>query len=459
MGATNMKPKSAPTVQDLCIDLPGETVQCWRSSDNIKVILRKHRDVIFELKLAQGRTYTVESTGSDFYNANEKKLVRGRSATSVSFSDGERLHLWIARGFKGEILLKSAGKLMLKLEPERLDAHKYNDAPKTKPVPIIIALGASPNLPNGRVRSAAYSMQTPEAVNPASRMSPVTAQVDEDCALICVVDGDLKGIPAELWKVLKEGGGQSAFADLDPNNIATRNWLLGQLAGASAYVGDNWEWLKASLDGKTHTGFRVVKAKIHHVKGKARFYFSGYSKYNKVFGPGGFGSGHDRVMSIFGGAGKANSVFKATATGMAGTFKGNALVSFIFGSVTALAEWKNDVSKDGYDLAATLLTTIVKSLFSAAAAVIIVTCLVMVVMFVFGVSMSVVAIGAMTLGVGVAVNYGTDALDKRLGRMVMGESNQDGLSAVLAEHMKQSVYDNWYYLKTKLLWNYQESVQ
>ena len=80
MAATNVKTKAAPTVQDVCIDLPGETVQCWRSSDNIKVILRKHRDVIFEIKLAQGQKYTVESTRSDFYNANEKKLIRGASA-------------------------------------------------------------------------------------------------------------------------------------------------------------------------------------------------------------------------------------------------------------------------------------------------------------------------------------------------------------------------------------------
>lgn len=67
-------------------------------------------------------------------------------------------------------------------------------------------------------------------------------------------------------------------------------------------------------------------------------------------------------------------------------------------------------------------------------------------------------IGALTIGVGVAVNYGMDALDKRLGKMVMGESHQDGLAAVLAEHMRESVRYHWYYLKKKLLWNYEESV-
>lgn len=458
MATTNVKSKPAPTEQKICIDLPGERVQCWRSSDNIQVILRKHRDVIFELKLAQDRTYSVESTGSDFYNANEKKLISGRSAGRVSFSDGERLHLWIARDFKGALVLKSAGKVMLKLEPEKLDDHRYDDEPKTKPVPIIIALGAPPPLSDGHARDAAGQMQMPQAVNRASSMRPVSAPVDEDCALVCVVEGDLKGIPTDVWKALKDGGGQTGLTDLDPNNIATRNWLLGQLTGASAYVGDNWKWLKASLDGKTHNGFKLVKATMHRVNGKVRYYFSGYSRYNPVFGPGGFGPGHDRIISIFGGAGKANSVFKATATGIAGTFKGNALVSFVFGTATALAEWQGDVSKDGYDLTASLLVTVVKSILSAAVTVIIVTIIVMVAMLVFGASVSVLAIGALTIGVGVAVNYGMDALDKKLGRVVMGESHQDGLSAVLAEHMRESVRYHWYYLKKKLLWNYEESV-
>lgn len=458
MATTNAKSKATPTVQKVCIDLPGEMVQCWRSTDNIQVVLRKHRDVIFELKLARDNTYTVESDGSDFYNANEKKLISGRSVARVSFNDGERLHLWIARDFKGQLLLKSAGKVMLKLDPERLDTHQYDDKPTIKPIPIIIALGVPSMAHSGQTNDRTNKLKAADAGNFVSNTRPMAAPVDEDCALVCVLNGDLKGIPADVWKGLKDGGGQSGLVNLDPNDIATRNWLLGQLAGAAAYVGDNWDWLKASLDGKTHTGFKLVKAKIHYVRGKATYYFSGYSKHNKVFGPGGFGPGHDRIISIFGGAGSANSAFKATATGIAGTFKGNALVSFIFGSATALAEWKGDASKDGYDLTASLLTTLVKSILSAAVTVIIVTCLIMIVMFIFGAGVSVMAIGVLTLTVGVAVNYGMDALDKKLGRVVMGQSHQDGLSAVMAEHMRRSVHYHWYYLKKKLLWNYEESV-
>jgi hypothetical protein len=51
-------------VQEHCIDLPGESVQCWigGGTDKLKVILRKHRDVIFDIHLGNGKTYTLEST-------------------------------------------------------------------------------------------------------------------------------------------------------------------------------------------------------------------------------------------------------------------------------------------------------------------------------------------------------------------------------------------------------------
>ena len=116
MTATVEKTKE-PTVQEICIDLPGEDVRCWRSADNIKVILRKHRDVIFDLKLGDNKTYTVQATESDFYNARDKKLVFAKRREVVTFKDGERLHLWVTRGFKGSLLLKSEGKVLMRVEP------------------------------------------------------------------------------------------------------------------------------------------------------------------------------------------------------------------------------------------------------------------------------------------------------------------------------------------------------
>lgn len=124
-----------PTTQDVMIDLPGEAIQCWRSSDNIRVILRKQRDVFFDIHLKPGRTYSVEST-SDFYVPTIKKLVR-----KAQFKDGEAFHLWVGREFKGKIVLKGEGVVLGSYEPNVLDAKQYGADPKVKPEPLMVVMG------------------------------------------------------------------------------------------------------------------------------------------------------------------------------------------------------------------------------------------------------------------------------------------------------------------------------
>jgi hypothetical protein len=123
-----------PTTQDVMIDLPGETIQCWRSSDNIRVILRKQRDVFFDIHLKPGRTYTVESK-SDFYVPKTKKLVR-----KAQFKDGEAFHLWVGREFKGKIVLKGDGVVLGSYEPNVLDPKRYGADPKIKPEPLMVVM-------------------------------------------------------------------------------------------------------------------------------------------------------------------------------------------------------------------------------------------------------------------------------------------------------------------------------
>ena len=112
----------------ICIDLPGETIQC--TGDNIKVILRKHRDVIFDINHGDHKLYTVEATDSDFYNARDKKLIFKERHGTVTFIDGERLPLRVSRGFKGALLLKSGGNLIMRIEPNELDKHRHGSDPK-----------------------------------------------------------------------------------------------------------------------------------------------------------------------------------------------------------------------------------------------------------------------------------------------------------------------------------------
>lgn len=132
------KPARRPShedAQEVCIDLPGEAVQCWRSGDKVRVILRKHRDVIFDINLGSGRQYSVESKSS-FYSPRDKKLVR-----KVAFTDGEVLNLWVGREFKGDLELKSNGRVLGTYRVNDLDGNSYGPNPKTKPEPLMVIMG------------------------------------------------------------------------------------------------------------------------------------------------------------------------------------------------------------------------------------------------------------------------------------------------------------------------------
>lgn len=135
MAATNVGSKAMPTEQTVCIDLPGQAVKCWRSSENVQVVLRKHRDVFFEINLQPGVRYTIESN-SDFYSPKDKKLLR-----RLEFSDGERCHIWVGREFKGALILKVVGKILGTYEINRMDAKVYGADPKTKPEPLLVVMG------------------------------------------------------------------------------------------------------------------------------------------------------------------------------------------------------------------------------------------------------------------------------------------------------------------------------
>jgi hypothetical protein len=446
---------SATKQQEVHIDLPGEIVKCWRSGDNLKVVLRKHRDVIFDINLDKEKTYTVQATHSDFYNARDKKLVYAKQKGTVSFKDGERMHVWVTRGFQGALLLKSEGKLLMKIEPNRLDSHQYNEDPKTKAAPIIVKLGDTTHTPPAVPLESANQQTVHQSVAKSA-----SAPIDEACPVVCVVEGTLKNAPETVLSWFKKGGGTSGLADIDPNDVATRNWLLGQLAGTAAYARDNWSWLRASIDSKTSQGLKIVKAQVHMVRGKVRFYFSGYSKFNKVFGPGGFGPGHDRIISIFAGVGKTSSSFKAVGQGILGSVKGNALISFIFSSATAYAEWKDDLSKDGYDLTSALLMGLVKTIIVAAMTVAVVAILIVTIIALSSAAIPVLAVGAITVFIGVGIGYIVDAADRFAGRAITGDkNNSDGLSSVISPYLRvagKEIESSWRYLMDKFPNDYKE---
>lgn len=135
MATRNAGTVSTRATQEVCIDLPGESVQCWRSSDKVKVVLRKHRDVIFDVNLKKDTIYTVEST-SAFYSPREKKLLK-----KANFFDGERFQIWVGRDFAASLVLTVNGIVLGRYKAVDLDPTRYGADPKEKPEPILVVLG------------------------------------------------------------------------------------------------------------------------------------------------------------------------------------------------------------------------------------------------------------------------------------------------------------------------------
>jgi hypothetical protein len=464
--------------QQVCIDLPGEIIRCVVFKPKLEIMLRKHRDVIFDIALFSGMQYTVEADKSDFYNARDKKIVLATKKQKVTFTDGERMHLHISREFTGHLILKANGKILGRYSPNELDSSNYGSDPASKPAPLIIAM-KNTNDPTTNPNTAASSQSKPDdplGLSKTWQLSPLVlarnldesiklgrvahAAVEPEHPTVAVVDVSNEGMPKQILEHFAKGGDKSGLVDIDRNDVMTRNWLYGQLAGSVAYAGDNWNWLRHSVNRQADGAFRLVSAKMAYVRGKARVYFTGYSKVNPAFGQGGHGPGNAKILQIYAGVGSTSSNFTAAAKSIGGTLKGNALASFVFGSAASWAEWQEDAQKDGYDLAATLLTGLVKALVAAVLVAVVVAFIVTAIMLFTTLTVAALAIGTFTIAASIVASYTVEAVDKKLGRqLTKNEKEMDGLATIVAPWLRQtgkSINENWDYLQTKIPTDYKE---
>lgn len=292
----NRIPSRSVSRQEQCIDLPGESVSCWRSSDNLRVVLRKHRDVFFDVNLKPGATYTVEAV-SDFYYPLSKKLVR-----KVDFKDGERLHLWVGRGFKGDLVLKQGATIIGSFTVSVLDTEEYGTDPKIKPEPLMVLLGSremqnsilhQPNDPYGLLRmrdffNPQYDPKVAILRDYGTRYEYSCTKGDPEISdYVCVteaassdlqehvrgrlddgsaVEGDISQIFVAPTIDQKPSGLYAALAatisNISGNEYLTSNWFKE----SAGYLQENWR----SLD-KILMRVRVEKK----AKGKYRVVFRG----------------------------------------------------------------------------------------------------------------------------------------------------------------------------------------
>lgn len=133
------RPKPLPAdTQMVCIELPGEMIRCNVHKTKLKIVVRKHREVIFDIALGDGGRYTVQAEHGRFFFPESNQLE-----TTIDFIDGARTNLWVGREFKGGLILKNAGRLVGRYVPNELDTTPYGLEPTVKPEPLMIAMGKS----------------------------------------------------------------------------------------------------------------------------------------------------------------------------------------------------------------------------------------------------------------------------------------------------------------------------
>jgi len=277
----------------MCIDLPGEAVRCWRSSDKVKIILRKHRDVFFDINLKAGTTYSVESK-DDFYVPRIKKISR-----RMQFQDGERLHLWVGREFKGSLVLKQGSLTIGEYEVSTLDADRYGPDPAMKPEPLMIALGSrhienpilrKPDDPYGAIRIQNFfksqydpriailrdygakndyscELESPEIKEYACVTEAISSDLQEHIIRQLDSAGAVEGNVSEIFNAPASGKSQSrlyvALASsinyISGSDVLTSNWFKE----SAGYIQENWRsldriFMRVRVEKKPKGKYKVI---------------------------------------------------------------------------------------------------------------------------------------------------------------------------------------------------------
>ncbi|WP_322062444.1 hypothetical protein [Paraburkholderia sp. J63] len=420
------------------IDLPGESPKSklWCGVNNL-IILRKQRDVVFDIKLGNGATYTVttdkpKNEYSRFYDPKRKL-----NTTKVTFQDGELCHIWLGRTFQGSLILKQGDKVLGRYPIRKMDCTQgCTEDPKDKPAPIIISVGLGQKAGPVTATASSQPLPSPEKMlfplstnaggaadslilNQSLLASQLPIKLAPDLTVAPqqeahIVEVDSRSIPEELVDAVAAGGGDETA--IDTNKIATRNWMFGQLGGALGFFSDNKEWIREIWSEK----FRLMK--IVHKNVGERWYvvFTGNPRLRKFLTAARYGVKNEKVLTIAGGAGAVESRAAAAWEASKGAFKKGGLLALIFTVTLDTAEWLHDyqqigpdgkpkkdfadlLGKIGMDLAkaglsAAIASAVIGTIATAAASMI---------------AVPVIVVIGLTVVAAIVVGYGLDLIDQK----------------------------------------------
>lgn len=439
-----------PEEQLICIDLPGEEYKirpnlCY-PRNKVYVVLRRHRDVIFDIRLGLGSNYELEADQDIFYDPKD-----GKQRKQARFADGERYHIWLPRNFKGNLTLKSNGKTLASYTIRQLDPRAYSDDPDEKPAPVIIALGvhgsASPTqgsvltdlVNQGGLKPSPFGSKSQGAKD----ASPIPIQPHARDRLLTLNGQNPRGetdnhetmhvievrpaygpeVPQQIAEFFKKGGEETA---IDTTGLLTRNWLWSQIVGGAAYYSDNQHWIKELW------GQKFYLQKVVHKNAGTKWYvvFKGNPTLRTVVNAARLGAANAKVLAITSGAGSAQGMRHAAWEATKGGFKKAGLLSVLFTITLDTAEWICDYEqrdpvtgkpkKDFFDLVFKIGVDFAKAGISAALGTVAMAGALMAavnIAAVFGATLvapvSVVVIGtiAFAIGIGIAMDW----IDKKTG--------------------------------------------
>lgn len=414
---TKLHNRPDPTTLVKCIDLPGQTVQCWNPKvRKVQIILRKHRDVIFDIKIFQGMGYTVHAEEGDIYCDDDKKLYP--AGRKISFLDGEVRNLWISREFSGYIVLSAAGAVIAKYEPNVQDPSRYGPEVGTKPAPLMVVMRNFTQKKKGEFKRSDL-----QHVYRADQGKSIMKQLEEkeynrreiesaQAMHIILIDLSKPSMPESIANFIQQGGEALSFS---PGDVITRNWIFSQIVGLGAFYSDNGAWVR-ELWNKT---FHVQK--VFHA-GIPSYYlvFRGDPAHRRIFSATRYAVGDMQVLALTAGIGAKGRAAAAAAGAVKGAMSKCGLLAVLFTITIDVAEWLKDYNefdpvtrKPKRDFADLLIKTGINLSKVALNAAITST---MLGLFVFaGIITGGVGLVVGSIVIGMVVGYGIDYVDNKLG--------------------------------------------
>jgi hypothetical protein len=416
---TSTRDSLRSTTFSQCIDLPGESVQCWDAKiQKIKIILRKHRDIVFDIKIFKGMQYQIYGEKDSVYCSDSKKLYA--AGEKITLSDGEVRYCWVARNFKGGIIVSAAGKVIGKYYPCEQDSVIYSADPGVKPLPLMISLrnfSETKKKPWSELTRLEKFYRADKQKNIVKNLGEkiyTEKEIEATQAMhIIWIDQKKPGMPENIANFIQAGGQQMSF---DAGNVITRNWIASQIVGLGAFYSDNGPWVKELWKKE----FQMIK--VIHGGNSVQYYlvFKGDPALRRIFTASRYAVGDMQVLAFTAGIGARGKVGVAVAEGVKGALKKCGLLAVLFTITLDVAEWLKDYSeydpvtgkskRDITDLIIKIGVNLGKVALNAAITTVLVGLFVGAGIITGGVGL---VVGSLVLGM--LVGYGIDFVDNELG--------------------------------------------